>query len=344
MSNKRKQEIADSLSSALEPPRRRQQPDRLNDLLQDYSDPRDFPAPEQVPANPTPVQYARVVPETTLADQSTLIPETTLVQQTTVAPYQGDPWHDATVAPQASPAPQTTPAPYAMVETEYTKTPNDLWDEVMPTLDPYDQSVLWQLYRLSRGFHRSTCTVGYPKLAKRCNISAKQTQLSVGRLEKRGLIKRLGSDFGNADISQRGNIYEVNLPEGREAQRTRVASGTRVAPPATLVPDAHMKENIQSESTQTQPGVSVASRFTLEECRRYADHLFKTGQGITKPGGYATTIYRSGEADTLIDAFLNPSAPLDASQCPDCQGRGFAYLDDADRDLGVKPCKHPRLR
>ncbi|MGA9773116.1 MAG: hypothetical protein WBV94_29065 [Blastocatellia bacterium] len=235
-------------------------------------------------------------------------------------------------------------AELAIVETEYTKTPNDLWDELMPTLDPYDQIVLWQLYRLSRGHHRDTCTVGFPRLAKRCNISPKQVQISVGRLEKRALIKRMGSDFGNRNIAERGNIYEVYLPEGREAPRARVAPNTRVVSPATVVPDTLMKLNTQKENTQTQSGVGVASRFTLEECRRFADHLKQTGQGITNPGGYATKIFRSGEADALIEAFLNPPVKIDPSQCLDCSGSNFIYIDPSNRDRGVKPCKHERLR
>jgi hypothetical protein len=50
--------------------------------------------------------------------------------------------------------------------------------------------------------------------------------------------------------------------------------------------------------------VGVCSKFSLEECRAYADHLNHTGQGITNPGGYATAIYRSGEADGLIGRWL----------------------------------------
>jgi hypothetical protein len=89
--------------------------------------------------------------------------------------------------------------------------------------------------------------------------------------------------------------------------------------------------------------VGVGSRFSLEECRRYADYLHKTGQGIKQPGAYATTIYRSGEADSLIEAFLNPPAQADISKCPDCEGRGFAYVDPKNHDRGVRPCKHPNL-
>jgi hypothetical protein len=88
----------------------------------------------------------------------------------------------------------------------------------------------------------------------------------------------------------------------------------------------------------------VRSRYSLEECRRYAEHLQRTGQGITNPGGYATTIYRTGEADALIEKFLNPEAfeTQDISKCPDCRGTGFIYPEGIERGAVAK-CKHSRL-
>lgn len=77
-------------------------------------------------------------------------------------------------------------------------------------------------------------------------------------------------------------------------------------------------------------------------------HLQSTGQGINNPGGYATTIHRTGEADLLIESFLHPEAAgeppanLDTSQCPDCNGTGFYYPQGTEG--GVARCKHERLR
>ncbi len=53
---------------------------------------------------------------------------------------------------------------------------------------------------------------------------------------------------------------------------------------------------------EAKTGVRVASKFSLEECRRFAESL--RAEGIQNPGGYATTIHRSGEADDRIEAFL----------------------------------------
>jgi hypothetical protein len=89
--------------------------------------------------------------------------------------------------------------------------------------------------------------------------------------------------------------------------------------------------------------VGVASKFSIEECRRYAQHLRASGQGINNPGGYATTIHRTGEADALIEAFLHPErwAAMDHSRCPDCQGTGFYYPQGVEQ--GVAKCQHRRL-
>jgi hypothetical protein len=84
------------------------------------------------------------------------------------------------------------------------------------------------------------------------------------------------------------------------------------------------------------------STFSLEDCLKYAKHLAATGQGITNPGGYATTIYRTGEADELIAKFLaQPVAPEDTSRCPDCHGSGWWYPHGIEQ--GVVKCRHERM-
>ncbi|MGA9994462.1 MAG: hypothetical protein WBP93_03555, partial [Pyrinomonadaceae bacterium] len=117
----------------------------------------------------------------------------------------------------------------------------------------------------------------------------------------------------------------------------------------TIPPSTTNKDN-NKDFINTHPnkdGVRVGSKFTIEECRKYAEHLRSTGQGINNPGGYATTIHRTGEADLLIDNFLHPEAAdsspnLDTTQCPDCNGSGFYYPKGIEG--GVARCKHEQLR
>jgi hypothetical protein len=105
----------------------------------------------------------------------------------------------------------------------------------------------------------------------------------------------------------------------------------------------HRNRRDKESVTPARPETQV-SKFSLEECRRYADHLHKSGQGINNPGGYATMIYRSGEADALLERFLTPDSAdsLDRMKCPDCRGTGFIYPEGIERGI-VARCKHERL-
>lgn len=239
---------------------------------------------------------------------------------------------------------------------------NDISDRIIPELElnPYEQSVFQRLYRLSRGWKSDECEVGLGTLAKHCVMSRSQVQRSIARLIEKGLIENLGS-------TKKG---------GKEGNRYRVLSGSptsfrQTIPPETIVQKGIPDQTIVSQdetsvsettvvyqgivtgstnknskkdllNTHTQTDVCVSSKFSLEECRRYADHLQKTGQGISNPGGYATTIFRSGEADAQIQAFLNPPPPFEIGNCPDCGGTGYYYPEGVEK--GVKLCKHERLK
>lgn len=110
----------------------------------------------------------------------------------------------------------------------------------------------------------------------------------------------------------------------------------------TTTPSAETeRERIEQPST-INATMSAGSRFSLEECRLYAEHLHQSGQGIVNPGGYALTIRRTGEVDELIEKFLKPQAKqFDASLCPDCHGTGFWYPNGTEH--GVAKCKHERM-
>lgn len=243
---------------------------------------------------------------------------------------------------------------------------NDISDRLIPelNLDPYQQAVLQRLYRLSRGWKSEECEVGLGTLAKYCVMSRSQVQRSVGKLIEKGLIECLGNSKKGG---KEGNRYRV-LPSLGTIPRQTIPKET-IVPETTAVgtivredetgshENTVVSQGIVSGSTNknsnkdlknnthTEEDVGVGSKFSLEECRRYAEHLQKTGQGINNPGGYATTIFRSGEADAQIEAFLSTptaSAPFKADDCPDCGGSGYFYPEGVDK--GVKICKHEKLK
>jgi DNA-binding Lrp family transcriptional regulator len=271
------------------------------------------------------------------AQHATPAPRATPARGAAPAQKVPEPLHRAGAAQYATPAQQTTVA-------GFTRVPNELLDRIIPTLDTYDQSVLIRLYRLARGFNSDTCRVSVPTLAKACNISERQTRKSIIRLEERELIQRIEQDFGNKNMALRGTIFRVLISEATPARRATPAQQTTPAQYAAPARGAANKENTHKENTHTQAGVGVGSRFSLSECRKYAEYLRSTGQGINNPGGYATTILRTGEADDAIAAFLMPeenAPPIDVSECSDCSGTGFWYPNGLEK--GVKRCTHARL-
>lgn len=214
-----------------------------------------------------------------------------------------------------------------------------------------EQAIYEQLYRLTWGYERPRVVVGFPKLAERANVGESTARSAAKALERNGLIRRHGVVFGLNH--EQGVEWEVFPPpalvkylRSREERRQRGSKSRGPSKSEGLADSEPMKENVlfSNEHTQTQAGVSVGSRFSLEDCRRYADHLKQTGQGITNPGGYSTKIFRSGEADAFIEAFLNPQVSLDIKKCPDCRGSNFIYIDPSNPDRGVRPCKHAALK
>ena len=208
-------------------------------------------------------------------------------------------------------------------------------DHLYQHLDSFEQAVYTQLYRLSWGYGKDTCNISNGRLAERANLKLTVTRRAVGDLEKKGLIQKIGYTWGKNQ--NQGIEYRLSLPDS-------LSRAAKLSPEDNLPLGAPIKEiNTQKENTQIQDGVSVGSRFSLEECRRYAEHLKQTGQGITNPGGYATKTFRSGEADALIEAFLSPLTQINISKCQDCGGTGFIYVDPLNHDRGVRPCKHAGL-
>jgi hypothetical protein len=220
--------------------------------------------------------------------------------------------------------------------------PYEVFDGILWKLKPAPRVLLERLYRLSAGWDSDVCTVSIGKLVATCNIGATQVRQYLRELETSGYIQRMGEDIANKNIEARGIKFKVLLPRMPPA---RIRTGSEKGRGSNSEPN---KVNTQKENTQTQGSLSAAvrvgSKFSIEECRKYARHLQETGQGINNPGGYATTIHRTGEADLLIESFLNPPAPtsaVDASLCPDCKGSGFYYPNGPTG--GVAKCKHESM-
>ena len=244
--------------------------------------------------------------------------------------------------------------PDAVVSDRWTAIPNAVSDVLQPLLKPQDYSVLTRLYRLTQGFRSTRCQVSNIRLAKACNVSERELRRILSRLEGHKLITRVGIDLSNTNQTDRGLIVQVNLPTVLREAPANQSGADNLAAPATEtgadcvapIKDKELNKPThkqpQQPAVQTQPVGVGGSRFSLEECRRFADHLHETAQGITNPGGYAVTIFRSGHADPFIEAYFKPAPKLDFSKCPDCSGTGYRVLE-RDGVSGAKKCAHEGL-
>jgi hypothetical protein len=172
-------------------------------------------------------------------------------------------------------------------------------------LKPDEQAVYWQLYRLSWGWGKEACFISNPKLSERSNVPLSSMKRAVAGLVSKGLVEKTGQTNGYG----KDQGVEYRLPtlgwQPTESSQPKLSSQPNVAPNKIKA----IKENTQTAARPTpeaeqgmRTGVRVGSRFTLEECRRYAESL--RSEGIQNPGGYATAIHRSGEADDRVEAFL----------------------------------------
>jgi Bacteriophage replication protein O len=231
---------------------------------------------------------------------------------------------------------------------------NDVTDRLIRDmkLDVYEQSVLLKMYRESRGWKSDECEISHAEIVRSCNISKSQSQRTLAKLSARGLIVNLGRSKSGPERNRFRVLPGVPVIPHKNIFREDISyEGEDISPENTVVGrdissgDTNKNSNKESLNTHTQPGVGVGSKFSLEECKSFAEHLQKTGQGINNPGGYATAIFRSGEADVQIEAFLSPPAavaPFKADDCPDCGGSGYFYPEGVDK--GVKICKHEKLK
>ena len=88
--------------------------------------------------------------------------------------------------------------------------PNIIIDHLYQLLDLQERSVYEQLYRLSHGYGKSTCKIGYPQLAVRSGMGRTAVIQTVERLVKKGLIARVSTAIGGR--KEQGSEYWVSAP------------------------------------------------------------------------------------------------------------------------------------
>lgn len=223
-------------------------------------------------------------------------------------------------------------------------------------LSPYELRLYVHIKRRAGAGVGGTCREGTRRMAAICKMSVGQVSQAKESFKKAGLIKiKPGIGPNSPDVITIKDIWPKNFQTyakvgARSSDERGVHTVNRVfiertqrcSPGERKNKHEYKKEPHTHGAAQASPSrAGVCSRFSLKDCREYAEHLHKTGQGIDKPGGYATAIHRSGEADDLIEEFLNPPVKIDLSKCPDCNGAGWVYPRGFDK--GAKKCEHSKL-
>ncbi|MFY9225633.1 MAG: hypothetical protein WAQ98_23350 [Blastocatellia bacterium] len=92
----------------------------------------------------------------------------------------------------------------------YSKIPNLYLDKLARLLDPTEQAIYLQLFRLSWGYGKELCNIGLPKLAERANVGKSTAQLAIKRLLDKKLIEKIDWSIGKG--KDQGTIYRLPLP------------------------------------------------------------------------------------------------------------------------------------
>jgi len=144
--------------------------------------------------------------------------------------------------------------------------PNIIIDHLYQLLDLQERSVYEQLYRLSHGYGKPTCRIGYPQLAVRAGMGRTAVIQTVERLLKKGLIARVDTAIGGR--KEQGSEYWVSAPGSPVPDSPRP-----VSPGAEPNKIKALKENIKKGGASHQK-------------RDYSDCPDCRGVGMWYPDGF----------------------------------------------------------
>lgn len=180
---------------------------------------------------------------------------------------------------------------------------------------------------------------------------------SVLVADERTVEKSFG-ELLSKNLLQERKEREEKKKEAHTDRQEEIAPDARACvEPVNLFQDASGNEN-KGESGQLKIAVAAGanegskhSRFTPEECRRYAEACQSRGERIVSPNALAMHLYKTGEADAFILSTLYPErlaeidaarlgAPVDFTDAP-CAVCFGAKLADAG-GKGFRKCEHCR--
>lgn len=131
--------------------------------------------------------------------------------------------------------------------------PYQILDHLDRHLDPYEQSVYKQLYRLSWGFGKNRCRISNPKLAERTNMSEAMVKKVAVKLVSKGLIEKAGSLQGYG--KDQGVEYVVHAPSW-QLQRSSQLQQSRQPHEARQPQSSSIKEKELKETDKRDDAIA----------------------------------------------------------------------------------------
>ncbi|MDT7543601.1 MAG: hypothetical protein QOE33_3505 [Acidobacteriota bacterium] len=174
----------------------------------------------------------------------------------------------------------------------------------------------------------------YPSIrlvAWKCDLSERQARRVVRKLVDMKLLIPIAYEKGGRG---RATQYRVDLSAGtpKPPYNVRSKPDTQMSPftnaksdnsdlkrmtprkqkaDTQMSPQPPIEPPVESPHTQrsvslSKPAGYVGSKFSIEVIRRYVEYCMSKGQQIRSVGAYASALYKSGNADADIEAFLKP--------------------------------------
>jgi len=178
------------------------------------------------------------------------------------------------------------------ITANFYKSDIDVDDVLLPRLDVYEQSVYRRLYRLSWGFNKNWCRVGYGALMGSCNITKNKISEVLKKLESDGWISNEGFD------RSKGTNYRIYLPSEKGVEsKTKTGKVSSKGVIQYGIPQQCIPQGITPDMIQQ----GIPQRITPSEPLKTNDSEGVIQYGIPQQG---TIIDRSYYIDLSLDHLI----------------------------------------
>jgi predicted transcriptional regulator len=123
--------------------------------------------------------------------------------------------------------------------------PHTITDHLLSQLSADEQVVFMQLFRLSWGYGKPTCSISNPRLSERSNVKMTSMKAAIKRLVARGLISKQTTTLGYG--KEQGIKYRVSHPDSQSDTDSQSDSGSQSV--SATIKEKLLKENNKRKSS-----------------------------------------------------------------------------------------------